>query len=161
MEKKRMRPSDIVIAAKIRQYREERGMSQIELAKACGYTSRSWASKIENGDRIPNTIDLFKIAKALDIKASDLMGSDIDEVVNLVNNSRFEIGKSIASFTIPNSFKRADKIHIVEPKTTQELTDEERTLINSYRKAPENYKTSVKALLDMVNIEGGDRHENK
>ena len=150
MEKKSMRPSDIVIAAKIRQYREEKGMSQIELAKACGYTSRSWASKIENGDRIPNTIDLFKIAKALDIKASDLMGNDIDEVVNLVNNSSFGIGKNIASFTVTDRLKRADKIHIEELKTTQELTNEERTLINCYRKAPENYKASVKALLDMI-----------
>jgi len=151
MEKRNFTASDKIIAIKIKQYREEKGLSQQELAEACGYTSRAWTSRIENCERKPSAVDLLKISKALDVKASDLAGKNIEEVLSLAADS----------FTIPNSFKRADKIHIVELKTTQELTNEERTLINCYRKAPENYKTSVKALLDMVNIEGGDRHEDK
>lgn len=60
----------------IKQLREEKGMSQDNLAKLTGYTDRSSIAKIEKGliDLQQSKIELF--AKALGISSRDLVGWD-------------------------------------------------------------------------------------
>lgn len=60
----------------IKKYRNELGMSQDELAKLTGYTSRSSIAKIEKGlvDLPQTKIDLF--AAAFNIAPNELMGYD-------------------------------------------------------------------------------------
>ncbi|KCZ71298.1 Helix-turn-helix protein [Candidatus Methanoperedens nitroreducens] len=55
---------------KLRKLREERGISQQELAKKLGYKSNSYIFDIENGDFIPSEDKLKKLAKALRIPFS-------------------------------------------------------------------------------------------
>lgn len=60
----------------IKRRREELGMSQAELAKKVGYTSRSTIARIERGDIDLSQTKIVEIAKALYIPAGELMGLD-------------------------------------------------------------------------------------
>ena len=64
----------------IKRRREELGMSQAELAKKVGYTSRSTIARIERGDFDLSQSKIMEIAKALRIPAGELMGLDGIEV---------------------------------------------------------------------------------
>lgn len=74
----------------IKKKRLELGLSQEELAKKTGYSSRSMIAKIEAGD-----IDLYQskideIAKALDTTSAELMGWEnitIEDKYNMVSSS--------------------------------------------------------------------------
>ena len=60
----------------IKRLREEKGMSQDELAELTGYTSRSSIAKIEKGlVDLPQT-KIIAFAKALGVTPSQLMGYD-------------------------------------------------------------------------------------
>ena len=68
----------LALYTNIKKRREELGMSQEELAKKTGYSSRSMIAKIEAGK-----IDLYQskvkeIADALEISIGSLMGWDTD-----------------------------------------------------------------------------------
>ena len=73
----------------IRARREELGMSQEELARLTGYTSRSSIAKIEKGDvDLPlSKIKLF--AEALDVSPSELMGDTWES--DILDNARLDI----------------------------------------------------------------------
>ena len=58
----------------IRNRRKELGMSQEELAKKVGYTSRSTIARIEKGEIDLSRSKIIAIAKALKTTPSDLMG---------------------------------------------------------------------------------------
>lgn len=58
----------------IKMRREELGMSQEQLAKKVGYTSRSTIARIERGDFDLSQSKIMEIAKALRISAGELMG---------------------------------------------------------------------------------------
>lgn len=72
------------IGERIRQRREELGMSQSELARKVGYKSRSSINKLEKDDRNGVSREqLFKIAQALKVTPSYLMGWEDEEVATL------------------------------------------------------------------------------
>ena len=58
----------------IRNRRKELGMSQEELAKKVGYTSRSTIARIENGEIDLSRSKIVAIAKALKTTPAELMG---------------------------------------------------------------------------------------
>lgn len=58
----------------IKQLREEKGLSQDELAKLTGYTSRSSIAKIEKGEVDLQQSKIFAFAKALGTTPGKLMG---------------------------------------------------------------------------------------
>jgi len=60
------------MSMQIRQLREKRDMTQTELAKAAGIT-RIYVAKIEAGEKIPSIPILLKLAKALKVKAGELL----------------------------------------------------------------------------------------
>lgn len=64
----------------IKKKRLELGMSQEELAKMVGYSSRSMIAKIEAGNIDIYQSKIEEIAKALDTTSADLMGWDDAEV---------------------------------------------------------------------------------
>ncbi|MDP2836117.1 MAG: XRE family transcriptional regulator [Methanobacteriaceae archaeon] len=61
-----------LIGAKIRQLRENREMSQLQLANA-SENSVELLEHIENGDVVPSLTPLIKIAKALDVRIGTFM----------------------------------------------------------------------------------------
>ncbi len=67
------------IGAKIKRYREERGMSATQLSERSG-VSKSYISELENpkdGTKNPSAEVLYEIARALGVAMSDLMGRPI------------------------------------------------------------------------------------
>lgn len=58
----------------IKKLREEKGMSQEELAKLCGYTSRSSIAKIEKGEVDLQQSKIIAFANALSTTPGKLMG---------------------------------------------------------------------------------------
>lgn len=68
----------------IRNRRKELGMSQEELAKKVGYTSRSTIARIEKGEIDLSRSKIIAIAKALKTTPSDLMGwsEEIDDTLD-------------------------------------------------------------------------------
>lgn len=68
----------------IRNRRKELGMSQEELAKKVGYTSRSTIARIEKGEIDLSRSKIIAIAKALKTTPSDLMGwsEEIDDALD-------------------------------------------------------------------------------
>lgn len=82
------------IGERIKQRREELGMSQDELAKKCGYASRVSISKIESDSRGLPTDKVELIAKALKVPPTYLMGwSDKDG--NEIKDEAAELADSI------------------------------------------------------------------
>ena len=59
---------------KVRQIRKERGLSQEELARMIGGSSKSMISKIESGQRMTPIPVAARIAAALGVSVSDLLG---------------------------------------------------------------------------------------
>jgi len=57
---------------RVRQLRKEKGMTQEELTKAIGASSKSMICKIENGTRMTPLSMVSKIAAALGVSISDL-----------------------------------------------------------------------------------------
>lgn len=64
-------------AARLKFYREKKGLSQQELAEAVG-VSRSAVTKYEAGERFPDEAVLLKIASVLGCSLDSLMGRDFD-----------------------------------------------------------------------------------
>jgi transcriptional regulator with XRE-family HTH domain len=56
----------------VRRARKERGVSQEELALKCGI-DRSYMGSIERGEQNSGLLHIARIAKALDMKVSELM----------------------------------------------------------------------------------------
>ena len=60
------------VGQNVRKFREERGISQEELAFDCGL-HRTYISGVERGVRNPTVVVLEKIAKALKVASSRLL----------------------------------------------------------------------------------------
>ncbi len=56
----------------LRKLREERGVTQEELAKALGYKNNSYIARIERGDFLPSREKLRKIAELLRVPFKEL-----------------------------------------------------------------------------------------
>lgn len=65
----------MTVGAKIRQYRKAKGLSQKELGKLSD-TAETTIRQYEGGKRTPRIEQIEKIAKALELNPSDLMGWD-------------------------------------------------------------------------------------
>lgn len=64
---------------RIKRLREEKDISQDELAKRCGYSSRSTISKIEKGERNLTGDKIQILADVLGVKPSYLMDGDAED----------------------------------------------------------------------------------
>lgn len=69
----------MTVGDRIKQIREQKNMTQEDLAFACGYKSRSTINKIEKGICETKLSTLKKIAKALDADPDYLVFGDSDD----------------------------------------------------------------------------------
>lgn len=94
----------------IKYYREMRGLSQTELAKRMGYSSKSAISRAESqGDKIKNTT-MQKYAKALNVPVEALIGVPTKE-------QNIEIGGIFADLSKDTDFLAlADFYHKLNAK---------------------------------------------
>lgn len=56
----------------IARLREERGLTQADLAMMLGYTNHAHMSRIESGKKPPNMFTLFEIAEILEVRVAEL-----------------------------------------------------------------------------------------
>ena len=57
----------------ISRLREERGITQTNLALMLGHTNHAYLSRIENGKKAPNLLLLLEIADILEVDVNDLL----------------------------------------------------------------------------------------
>lgn len=65
-----------LIGKRIKQRREQLGLSQVSLANAAKKESATYIALIESGERYANPSDLLLIAKALSVPVGSLMGEN-------------------------------------------------------------------------------------
>jgi transcriptional regulator with XRE-family HTH domain len=63
-----------ILANRLRELREERGLTQKELAQALGLSSKSTITNYEQNDRDPDYETLIKIAKYFEVSIDYLLG---------------------------------------------------------------------------------------
>ena len=108
-----------VVGERIRFFRIQRGLSQEELAKLCGYTSRSTIARIEKGQNEFPQSKFKELAKALGVTAIDLMGFEDDgsiksESPSLSDQIKAEHGQTVASaFDLFLRLDESDQILII------------------------------------------------
>ena len=61
------------LTMKIKRYREQRGLSQEALSKKAGL-SREYLARLEGGQHNPSLVTLQKLAKALGVPVTELLG---------------------------------------------------------------------------------------
>lgn len=107
------------LAAKVRNRRIELGMSQEELARRMGYSSRSSINKIENGRPCSQKI-ISRLSEALDVSIAFLMGWDEEIQKNPVGTAErhFEILMDEDFVGLFDDFK---KLNTKERKVVKEL----------------------------------------
>lgn len=64
----------IAFAAQLKRYRLAAGFTQEQLAHACGYKGQSRIANYESGTRTPRLDELPRLADALGIEVSELLG---------------------------------------------------------------------------------------
>ena len=83
IHKANTRRNTMDIGERIKNRRESLGMSQSDLARAVGYTSRSTINKIEKDGRGISQDKIVALARALKTTPSYLMGWEEEEVASL------------------------------------------------------------------------------
>lgn len=91
---------------RVRQRRIQLGMSQEELAKKLGYTSRSTINKIENGTNDVGQTKVVDFAKALDTSIIYLMAWDEAEILK----DEIIPGPNQQERALVYAFRQADKL---------------------------------------------------
>lgn len=85
------------MGTRIRDKREEMGMSQAELARRAGYTNRSIETRIEKGEVDLTTSKIEKIANILDTTPGYLLGWESEEGEDNTLSRFYYIGNRIRS----------------------------------------------------------------
>lgn len=73
------------LGERIAALREQRGMSQSDMARALNYPSQTW-SNYENGNRRIRTVDIPRIARVLGVSISELYGVPSPSAESLVDD---------------------------------------------------------------------------
>ena len=100
------------IADRIREMREIRGMTQADLAAACGYKDRSSINKIENNIYDPSVEVINKIAKALNVSPGYLIVGETDDAVEEIHRL----------FSILNEDQKSAVLSILRSMTANSTT---------------------------------------
>ena len=104
--------------------REELGMSQAELAKRVGYTSRSTIARIERGDFDLSQSKIMEIAKALNVSPGELMGLDGIDAEFIPEPPSPEMSELIESLKDREDIKNFVEVAIhAEPADVDRMTD--------------------------------------
>lgn len=119
-----------MIGNKVRQRREELGLSQDELAKRCGYKSRSSINKIELNINDVTQSKILVLAKALETDPVWLLKEDVE------------------TFATPEEFEKHWN-DIGGGRHPLDLNDTEYSIIVNYRVADPGIRDSVRKLLDV------------
>lgn len=135
------------IYTRIKQRREELGMSQDELAQKMGYKSRSSIAKIENGDNDIPQSKIVAFAKALETTPGKLMG--LGEVVGKVTS------KTTIAFGDNGPIHDLYQYYIRRPKAVQdEIIDRLKGLDNTFSQNIKHFLTEGASMDELIRSSG-------
>lgn len=103
----------LTLGQNIRRIRQERELSQEQLANLCGHTNsnaRSWISKIESGTNDPPASELKLIAKALGVTCIELMHGKNEDAEKKKACELFEQCYGSEVFKVVQKFLKLDHI---------------------------------------------------
>ena len=120
-----------MIGNKVRQRREELGLSQDELARRCGYKSRSSINKIELNINDVTQSKILVLAKALETDPMWLLKEDVE------------------TFDTPEAFEKHWNA-IGGGRHPLELSDLEHTLVVNFRASDPVTQSNVMKLLNVT-----------
>lgn len=116
-------------ADRIRNRRLELGLTQLEVAKRLGLTSKAAVSKVEGqGDNV-TLKNVEKFAKALNCSKAYLMGWDKEEKIN--ENDILEKAAADIQRAVNKSMSEEDKQLQVFTEYYKKLNPEQRTLVDN------------------------------
>ena len=135
----------MTVGETIKEERIKQGLSQEELAKKAGYNDKTAISKLEHADNKITLKQVKRIAKALGIEPSYLMGwAGTSQLINY----------NIYDMVSPEAGDKAredmfDKRFMTEYKSSiVSLTNEEIAIIKGYRTLLPDQKEMVKRMVD-------------
>jgi transcriptional regulator with XRE-family HTH domain len=65
-------PDVVALGVAVRSIREQRGISQVQLAADTGFT-QSWISHVERGNRNPSWSNVVRLAAGLGVRTAELV----------------------------------------------------------------------------------------
>lgn len=133
----------MTIGERIKLRREELNMTQEELAKKCGYKSRSSINKIELSRDLPlNKVELM--AKALETSPSKLMGweEEIHEIGHNMTHLKEQFEKNPKEVVDAVIFGNNKEIIRIESNVNEALK-----MYELYEKADPTVRTAIDTLL--------------
>lgn len=98
---------------RVKQLREERGLSRNELAKSLNITYAA-LSKYETDDRFPSEDILSRIADYFEVSVDNLIGRNCTQHINRINGSKEELEKHIEIAKEINELDEDDRRFILE-----------------------------------------------
>lgn len=150
------------VGKNIKKRREELGMTQAELAKACGYQSKSSISKIEKGETDLTQTKLAEIAKALQTSPGSLFTMD-DDTSNSLSSSTERItnilSKALSSEDVTVYSKKSGLTKLIDNivdqainQALQETQEQEERNLNNEQKLKLRFSYNLSALMEQDNI---------
>ena len=124
----------MTIADRIRLKREELSLTQDELSKRCGYSTKSSITKIEKSGNDITLKKIKRVADALGVTPSYLMGWEDEKEVSLEEQIMY-------------ADLEQDTGHIETIKCTKEQLEKAFALLEKYESADKDIKTVVDTLL--------------
>ena len=124
----------MTVADRIKEKREELSLTQLDLAKRCGYTDKSSITKIEKSGNDITLKKIKRVAEALGVTASYLMGWEDEKEVTLEEQIMY-------------ADLEQDTGHIETIKCTKEQLEKAFALLEKYESADKDIKTVVDTLL--------------
>lgn len=73
-------PDAAALGRAVRALRDERGISQVQLAEATGFM-QSWISNVEHGRRNPSWSNVVRLAEGLGVSVADLAARAEDQAL--------------------------------------------------------------------------------
>ncbi|MGC9603190.1 MAG: helix-turn-helix transcriptional regulator [Minisyncoccia bacterium] len=69
----------------LKRYRKERGLTQLQVARALGFKDKTWISHWENGDALPNLVSIIRLSALyqtpIEVLFADLSKAIQEEVI--------------------------------------------------------------------------------
>lgn len=98
---------NIELGENIRKFRKEKKISQVELSKMCGFSTRT-LQRYESGTKPPNVNTLNLISEKLDIPMKNLFGENPEIEVSIPDEELEGFKKYLAENNIEAEFKKVD-----------------------------------------------------
>ncbi len=64
----------------LKKYRQERGLTQLQVAKLMGFKDKTWISHWENGGALPNLISALRLSKIYAVPIENLFPNLLEAI---------------------------------------------------------------------------------